>query len=103
MRKVHRVLSLLLKTAVKDGRLGRNPADDIKLARVVAAERRYLTHDQVHDLADACGPDRIVVMFLAYTRSRFGEMAALRVSRLDPMRRRAVVAESVPLVRGIQT
>jgi integrase len=42
-------------------------------------------------------------MFLAYTGLRFGEMAALRVGRLDLMRRRAVVTESVTLVRGVQT
>lgn len=103
VRKVHRVFSLLLKTAVKDGRLGRNPADDVNLPRVTAPERRYLTHDQVRLLAGACGPHRLVVMFLAYTGLRFGEMAALRVGRLDLMRRRAVVAESVTLVRGVQT
>ncbi len=103
VRKVHRVFSLMLKTAVKDGRLGRNPADDINLPRVIASERRYLTHDQVRLLAEACGPHRLVVMFLAYTGLRFGEMAALRVGRLDLMRRRAGVAESVTLVRGVQT
>jgi integrase len=102
VRKVHRVFSLLLKAAVKDGRLGRNPADDINLPRVAVPERRYLTHDQVRGLADACGSHRLVVLFLSYTGLRFGEMAALRVRRLDLLRRRAVVAESVTLVRGVQ-
>jgi integrase len=103
VHKVHRVLSLLLRTAVKDGRLGRNPADGINLPRVQTVERRYLTHDQVRSLADECGVHRLVVLLLAYTGLRFGEMAALRVGRLDLMRRRAVVAESVTLVRGVQT
>jgi integrase len=43
------------------------------------------------------------VLFLAYPGVRFGEMAALRVGRLDLMRRRATIAESVTLVRGVQT
>lgn len=103
VRKVHRVFSLILKTAVKDGRLGRNPADGVNLPRVAIVERRYLTHDQVRDLAEECGSHRLVVLFLAYTGLRFGEMAALRVGRLDLLRRRAVVAESVTLVRGVQT
>ncbi len=103
VRKIHRVLSLMLKTAVKDGRIGRNPADGVNLPRVASAERRYLTHDQVRMVADACGPHRLVVLFLAYTGLRFGEMAALRVERLDLLRRRAIVAESVTLVRGVQT
>jgi integrase len=75
----------------------------VNLPRVNTAERRYLTHEQVRLLADACEPHSLVVFFLAYTGLRFGEIAALRVGRLDLLRRRAVVAESVTLVRGVQT
>ena len=82
-RKVHRVLSLVLESAVKDGRLVRNVAEGASLPRVVQTERRYLTHPEVQALADECGPYRLVVLFLAYTGVRFGEMAALRVERLD--------------------
>jgi integrase len=102
-RKVHRVLSLILAMAVKDERLVRNPAAGISLPRVNTAERMYLTHSQVGALADECGEYRLVVLFLAYTGVRFGELAALRVGRLDLMRRRASVSESVTLVRGVQT
>ena len=63
----------------------------------------YLSHEEVHQLAEACSPYRLVVLFLAYTGVRFGEMAALRVGRLDLMHRRAIIAESVTLVRGVQT
>jgi integrase len=35
--------------------------------------------------------------FLSYTGLRWGEMAALRVGRLDLMRRRAEIVESVTL------
>ena len=103
VRKIHRVFSLVLKTAVKDGRLGRNAADGVNLPRVAMTERRYLTHAQVRLLAEECGRHRLVVLFLAYTGLRFGEMAALRIGRLDLLRRRAIVAESVTLVRGVQT
>lgn len=102
-RKVHRVLALVLAAAVKDDRLVRNPAAGISLPRVNAKERMYLSHEEVHELAEACGPYRLVVLFLAYTGVRFGEMAALRVRRLDLLRRRAQIAESVTLVRGVQT
>ncbi len=40
------------------------------------------------------------MLFLAYTGVRFGEMAALKVGRLDLPRRRAVIAESVTVVQG---
>ena len=42
------------------------------------------------------------MLFLAYSGLRFGEMAALRVGRLDFVRRRAVIAESVTIVRSEQ-
>jgi integrase len=117
VRKVHRVFSLILKTAVKDGRLARNPAADVNLPRVVASERRYLSHEQVHALAEALekpadvskhrrlderenSANRLIVLFLAYTGVRFGELAALRVRRLDLLRRRATIAESVTVVQG---
>ena len=43
---------------------------------------------------------RLVVLFLAYTGVRFGEMAALRVGRVDLFKRRAIIAESVTPVQG---
>jgi integrase len=118
-RKVHRVLSLVLALAVKDGRLARNPAADVNLPRVESSERRYLTHAQVLALADAAATPagaskhrrldersideyRLIVLFLAYTGVRFGEMAALRVRRIDFLRRRALIAESVTLAGNRQ-
>ena len=115
VRKVHRVLSLMLALAVRDGRLTRNVAEKINLPRLVRHEQKYLTIAQVEALADECGYPtlyskhrplgerrnpgyRLVVLFLAYTGVRFGEMAALRVGRLDLERRRAVICESVTVV-----
>ena len=117
VQKIHRVLSLILDMAVKDGRLARNVATGVNLPRLVKPEHLYLTHDQVEDLARECGypsdpsrhaaydsrsneTNRLVVLFLAYTGVRFGEMAALRVKRLDLVRRRAAIVESVTPVLG---
>jgi len=94
-RSYHRVLSIMLKYAVRDGRLSRNPADGVKLPRVVQRKHGYLTHAQVHQLADLCGPDGDIVLFLAYTGLRWGEMAALRVMDLDMLRRRVNVDQAV--------
>jgi integrase len=66
VRKTHRVLSMALAYAVKDGRLAINPAAGVSLPRVQQTER----------------------LFLAYTGLRWGEMAALRVRRVDFLRRR---------------
>ncbi|MBA2640481.1 MAG: site-specific integrase [Nocardioidaceae bacterium] len=100
VRQAHRVLSLVLTLAVRDGRIPRNPADGVPLPRARRGERRFLTHGQVVALAAAAGPYRLAVLTLAYCGLRYGELAALRVSRVDLMRRRLDVAESVTEIGG---
>lgn len=52
VRKIHRELSFVVASAVKDGRLVRNPADGVNLPRVPQGERRYLTHDLLRRRAE---------------------------------------------------
>ncbi len=79
VRQTHRVLSLVLGLAVRDGRMPRNPADGAPLPRSAPAGKRFLDHRQVADLADAAGDYGLAVRILAYCGLRFGELAALRV------------------------
>jgi integrase len=66
------------RTLSNVGRLAVNPAAGVSVPRVQAADKRFLNHRQVHELADACGKEyRLLVLFLAYTGLRWGEMAAL--------------------------
>jgi integrase len=98
--KTHRVLSMVLAYAVRSRRLASNPADGVSLPRVSPAEKRYLRPEQVAELAEGAGAGRLAVLVLAYTGLRWGELAALRVSRVDLLRRRIHVAESVTEVEG---
>ena len=100
VRQAHRVFSLLLGLAVRDGRIPRNPAERVPLPRVIRSEPRFLTHNEVERLADAAGAEGDVIRLLAYTGLRFGEMAALRVRRIDFLRRRLTIAEAVTEVGG---
>ncbi|MEU4779096.1 tyrosine-type recombinase/integrase [Micromonospora sp. NPDC023633] len=72
---------------------------------VLAAGRRgplagRLDHDQVAMLAEACGRYGLLVRFLVSTGLRWGEASALRVSRLDLLRRRVTVAVAFAEVGG---
>ncbi|MEU6128817.1 tyrosine-type recombinase/integrase [Saccharopolyspora sp. NPDC047091] len=98
--KVHRVFSQVMGWAVRNGRLASNPAEGVNLPRVVTTDHRYLNHDQVARLADACEPNGLVIRLLAYTGLRWGEMAALRTANVDLDRRRIRVAQSVTEVSG---
>ena len=90
----------MLDAAVRDGRLARIAAAGVDLPRLPTTERRYLTHGQLDDLAERCDPYRLLVLVLGYTGLRWGEAAALRTRRIDLLRGRLEVAESVTDVNG---
>ncbi len=91
---------MLLSLAVRDGRLTRNVAVGVRLPRVGRAQKFFLTHAQVEQLAAAAEPHGLIIRVLAYTGMRWGELAALRVRQVDLVRRRLLVAESVTEVNG---
>jgi integrase len=95
IRNAHQVLSQVLATAVEANRLARNPAKGVRLPRVVRREMHFLTAAQVEQLAAAITvPFPLLVRFDAYTGLRAGELAALRVGRLDLLRGTCEVVES---------
>ncbi len=101
VRQAHQVLSAMLGYAVKTGRLTRNPAVGIELARVTRAkEMRILTPEQLHVLADAAAPYTTAILTLGYCGLRWGELVALRVRSVDLLRRRLVISESATDVSG---
>jgi integrase len=95
VRQIHRVLSLIFDTAIRDGRLGQNPARGVKLPRHVRQEPMYLSAEQVSGLASAAHSNGLIILTLAFTGIRFGELAALKSRRFDAQRRRLNIVESV--------
>jgi integrase len=100
VRHIHRVLHMILNAAIDDGRLARNPAARVKLPHVRSRDKRFLSHEQVAALAGAAGEDHLIIRVLAYCGLRFGELAALRVRDVDPLRRRLQIEESATEVDG---
>ena len=112
--KFRAVFGLVMKTAVDGGAIRANPVLGIRLGTTAKQEKVFLTPDQIADLAHAIAhpprgkrqPERtypmlgLLVQFAAYTGLRAGELAALRVRRLDLMRKSVEVAESLAEVPG---
>ena len=94
------ILRQLLEHAVQDRRLPSNPAAGVKLPRRQHNPRGYLTHRQVNQLANEVGSDGVVVLFLAYTGLRWGELAALRLCDFDVLRRRVNIQRACAEARG---
>ena len=57
-------------------------------------------HRKCRDCAAAAGKEGDAIRLLAFTGLRFGELAGPRVRRVNPLRRRITVAESVTEVDG---
>jgi integrase len=100
-RQAFHLLSRMLEDAVRDSRLARNPAAGIDLPRMPVTERRYLTHAEIQLLAAGAGKYQTLVLLLAYTGIRWGEVAALRVRNVDPqVRGRIQIVASVADISG---
>ena len=94
IRRAYTLLQLALDLAVEDGRLTRSPCRRITLPRIEQSEKRFLTIDEVEHLAATIRPRyRAFVLTGAYTGLRPGELAALRIDRLDLLRRQLRVEE----------
>ena len=102
VRKAHQLLTAALEAAVEDGLLPRNPARGVKLPPVDNGEMRLLTVEEVANLADKMPRRyRVLVSAAAFTGLRWGELAGLRLKRLDILRRRLTVAETLTEVSGV--
>jgi integrase len=99
--KSYRLLSRILGTAIESGYLTRNPCTIRGAASDPVGEMRFATVAEVAALADAIPPRfRALVLVAAYTGLRWGELAGLRVKRVDLLHRQITVAEQLLEVRG---
>jgi integrase len=95
------VLFAVLEAAIQAGALLRNPAGGVRVRRSRRREMHFLSAAEVERLAGAIVPPYgLLVRFAAYTGLRAGELAALRVKRLDLLRGTVRVVESASEVDG---
>lgn len=101
-RDAARLLVALLDAAVDARRLRTNPARTPS-GKVPALPRapktkphRYLSHEQLRRVADAAtsSQTRTLVLLTALTGLRWGEVSALTVADVDPLRRRVRVTKA---------
>ncbi|MFE7845879.1 tyrosine-type recombinase/integrase [Microbacterium sp. NPDC057407] len=97
------VLAGILDDAVQDERITRNPArgGDIGKPKKTRSLHRYLSHEQVRELADAAGEKRLLVLVLAYTGMRWAEVTGLRIGDLDVGRGRIHISQNAVEVAGV--
>jgi integrase len=91
-----------MKTAVIDGLISRSPCIGIDLPKQTSHEEmKFLEPAQVEALADAIDPRfRALIFMAAYTGMRWGELAALRIRRLNLLKGTVDVSESLAEING---
>jgi integrase len=101
VRWTHSVLKMTLDRAVEgDQLIGKNPASRTKFPPMRNKPHIYLTAAEVAALAQTCGAQGDVVLILAYTVLRFGELTGLNVEDVDLGARRIRVRRSMTQVGG---
>jgi integrase len=101
-RAARKILRLVLSAAIEGSAIRHNACDGVRLPRSQREEMVFLTLDQVHALAAAMRRPEygLLVRFVALTGLRAGEVGALRIGRLDVLRGRVDVVETVSEVTG---
>ena len=101
---IHRVVQLLNKcmvAALEDRLISHNPVAQLPLPRIERREMRFLTSDELMKLADSIDPRyRAFVLLGGFGGLRLGEMLGLRWGRVDLLRRRVHVAETLVDIAG---
>ena len=101
---IHRVVQLLNKcmvAALEDRLISHNPVAQLPLPRIERREMRFLTSAELLTLADSIDPRyRSFVMLGGFGGLRLGEMLGLRWGRVDLLRRRVHIAETLVDIAG---
>jgi integrase len=102
VHKCYQLAARVMSEAVKRGYIGASPCRDVDLPRLERVEEAVLlTPQQVDNLAGVIDARyRALVLTAAYTGLRWGELAAVRVARLDFLRRRVAVENTLVEVDG---
>jgi integrase len=101
VNSVYRLLRRILSVAGEEDRIRKNPASGIDLAKAPSREMNFLQPAEVERLAQEV-PKRYkaLIYFLAYTGTRIGEAAALRIRNVDLLKRQVRIVEASKEVGG---
>jgi integrase len=101
VRHCHGLVRVMLGDAIAEGLLLHNPCTGTRLPPLEHREQRALAPDELDRLIDAIPWHyQPLVIVAAATGMRWGELAGLRLKRVDLLRRKLHVVETLIEVRG---
>lgn len=101
IRQARQVLNAVLEAAVAEGLLARNPVRGTRQPRTPRREMLVISPEVLERIvAEVSPPHDLVILTLAYSGMRWGELAALRRRRVDVLGRHLHVVESLKEIDG---
>lgn len=101
--KSYRMFRMIVRSAIEMDILVRDPGATVKVPKPVRHEMRFLSSEQVEDLADVVPVCyRALIFVLAYGGLRWGEAAGLRRRHVELLARQLVVVEQLVELPGGQ-
>lgn len=102
------IVNQMMRFAVADQRIPANPVDRARALNGrslvprggVSKGKRFLTHDEIATLAANAGESSLLVLFMAYTGVRFGEVSAIQARDIDLLRNRVLLRRAFADVNG---
>lgn len=99
--KAAQIMNKIMATAVRARVVAHNPMAEVRLPTIEESEDVYLTPAQVQELAEAIHRRYRALVYLGcYCGPRIGELAALRWSDVDLLRRTLTINKKVVEVTG---
>lgn len=97
VRRNHQIIHSCLKQAVENKILVWNPAEAVKLPKLIEQEARAMTHEEMDNFLNVLGNDRWGAAFLCLlgTGLREGELLALRWGSIDLEKRTLKVTQAL--------
>lgn len=101
VRSCHQLLASMLDAARRDGLLPDNPARGVTLPSAPPGRETFVTREQLDRVVEHMSSDAAcLTLLLGYTGMRWGEAAGLHVARLNLLRRRVDVVETLVETAG---
>ena len=101
IRQAHSLLSQIMKSAVRSGRLARNPADGTSLPSMPASDRMFIDSDEIQCLVSHVpARHKTLIYIFAYGGLRWAEAVGLQRRSCDFLRHRLLINDTLSESRG---
>lgn len=92
----YRLIRSILNEALHEDKIDKNPAIRINLPTIVSREKRALDEPEFERLYNSIDQRfKLLILFAKETGARFGEITAIKVSDINPLRKQVTIQRAI--------